>query len=127
MLLLYIIYLWNFPPQNILISKNAICISEGDYLSHEENAKPDLSKYYPVSEEITITELPDLTLKNIALAFFLLGLIAFMVNALMVYLYMRQEWVIIWPQTSGAQIGVILMIFAGALYFVNYMFEKKNL
>jgi hypothetical protein len=89
--------------------------------------KPDLSKYYPVSEEMTLYEFPDITLKNLAMAFFLLGLIAILVNALMVYLYIRQEWVIIWPSTSGVQVGIILMILAGLLYFANYLIEKKNL
>jgi hypothetical protein len=88
---------------------------------------PDLAKYYPTSNEIPNPELPEVSLKNLSMAFFLLGLIAFMVNALMVFLFMRQEWVMIWPQTSAAQVGVVLMLFGGAIYFVNYLMEKKNI
>jgi hypothetical protein len=93
----------------------------------EGNAKPDLTRYYPVSSEIKVSELPEITLKNMSFALFLLGLIAFMVNALMVYLFMKQQWIVIWPQTAGAQIGVFLMAIGGFVYFVNYIIEKKNL
>ena len=61
------------------------------------------------------------------MAFFFLGLIAFMVNALMAFLYMRQGWVIIGPQTSAAQVGVVLMGFGAAIYLVNRWMEKKNI
>ncbi|MEE9150269.1 MAG: hypothetical protein V3U20_00355 [Thermoplasmata archaeon] len=51
---------------------------------HSENdVELDLTKYYPISDKVGVGELPDITLKNISIAFFLLGLIAFMVNALM--------------------------------------------
>jgi peptidoglycan biosynthesis protein MviN/MurJ (putative lipid II flippase) len=89
--------------------------------------EPDLKKYYPTSNEIPNSELPEVSLKNLSMAFFLLGLIAFMVNALMVFLYMRQEWVIIGPQTSAAQVGVVLMIFGGAIYLVNHLMEKRDI
>lgn len=94
---------------------------------HSENdVEPDLTKYYPVSEEIRVGEFSDITLKNISVAIFLLGLIAFMVNALMVYLFMRQEWTMRWPLTSGAQVGTVLMIFGGILYIVNRYMERKS-
>lgn len=91
----------------------------------ENEGEPDLSKYYPVSDEIGPGEFPDITLKNISIGLFILGLIAFMVNALLVYLFMRQRWSVIWPKTSGAQVGVVLMIFGGALYLVNYLIMRS--
>jgi hypothetical protein len=89
--------------------------------------EPKLSKYYPVSTEIPNAEIPEISIKNIALAFFLLGLIAFMVNALMVFLFIRQAWVMTWPHTSAAQAGVAFMIVGGGIYLANYIMEKKNL
>ena len=94
---------------------------------HNENeCEPDLGKYYPVSNEVGAGELPTLTIKNISLGIFLLGLIAFTVNALMVFLFMSQEWAVIWPRTSGAQIGVVLMIIGGVLYLVNHLWERRS-
>lgn len=93
---------------------------------HSENdVEPDLTKYYPVSEEIRVGEFPDITLKNISLALIILGLIAFMINALMVYLFMRQEWAVIWPRTSAAEAGVILMSFGVVLYLINRLWERR--
>jgi hypothetical protein len=80
-----------------------------------------------VSTEIPNAEMPEINLKNLSLAFFLLGLIAFMVNALMVFLFMRQGWVMTWPRTSAAQAGVAIMIVGGCIYLANYIMEKKNL
>jgi hypothetical protein len=76
--------------------------------------------------EIPNAEVPDISLKNLALAFFLLGLIAFMVNALMVFLFMRQGWIMTWPRTSAAQAGVAFMLVGGVVYLANYLMEKKN-
>jgi hypothetical protein len=94
-------------------------------LHSENDVEPDLTKYYPVSEEIGIGEFPDITLKNISLALIILGLIAFMINALMVYLFMRQEWAVIWPRTSAAQAGVVLMSFGVVLYLINRIWERR--
>ena len=96
-------------------------------LPQEGEYEPTLSKYYPVSKEIPNAEVPEISLNNLALAFFLLGLIAFLVNALMVFLFVRQEWVMIWPRTSAAQAGCALMLVGGAIYLFNYILEKKNL
>ena len=90
-----------------------------------EEGEPNLSKYYPVPNEAGLNDLPDITLKNVSLAMILLGFIAFMVNALMVYIFMRQEWAVIWPQTGGAQVGTILVIFGVVLYMVNHLIERK--
>lgn len=87
----------------------------------------DLAKYYPTSLEIPNPELPEVSLKNLSMAAFLLGFIAFMINALMVYLYMRQEWVVIWPSTAAAQFGVVLMGFAAVVFLVNHFMEKKQI
>ena len=91
----------------------------------EKESEPNLAEYYHVSNDISFDDFTDVSLKNMSLAFILLGLIAFMVNALMVFLFMSQEWAVIWPQTSGAQIGVILMCFGGGLYLVDYVLEHK--
>ncbi len=89
--------------------------------------EPGLSKYYPVSTEIPNAELPEVSIRNIALAFFLLGLIAFMVNALMVFLFIRQAWIMTWPHTSAAQAGVAFMIVGGMIYLAIYIMERRNL
>lgn len=91
----------------------------------ENNAEPDLSKYYPVSDDIGEPEYPEVNLKTIAFAMILLGLIAFMVNALMVYLFMRQEWVMRGYLIFAAKIGVILMSFGVVLYFLYRIWERK--
>jgi hypothetical protein len=114
-------------PKKIIYTKKNIVLIAGEKLPQEGNAKPDLSRYYPVSPEISVNELPEITLKNVSLGLLLLGLIAFMVNALMVYLFMKQSWIVIWPQTGGAQMGVFFMAIGGVAYFVNYVIEKKNL
>ncbi len=57
--------------------------NRSDDLHSENDVELDLTKYYPISDKVGVGELPDITLKNISIAFFLLGLIAFMVNALM--------------------------------------------
>jgi peptidoglycan biosynthesis protein MviN/MurJ (putative lipid II flippase) len=90
-----------------------------------EKGEPNLSKYYPVSNEASLDDLPEITLKNVSLAMILLGFIAFMVNALMVFIFMRQEWAVIWPQTGGAQVGTVLVIFGIILYVVNHLIERK--
>lgn len=95
-------------------------------MSSEDECEPDLAKYYPVSEELGVGEFPDITLKNASIALMLLGLIAIMVNLLMLYLFIRQEWVIAWPETSAAQAGVILMCFGVALYLVDRYLERKS-
>lgn len=90
-----------------------------------EEGEPDLSKYYPVPNETGLDDLPDITLKNVGLAMILLGFIAFMVNALMVFIYMRQEWAVIWPRTQGAQVGTVLVIIGAVLYLINHLIERK--
>jgi hypothetical protein len=90
-----------------------------------EEGEPNLSKYYPVPNDTGLNDLPEITLKNVSLAMILLGFIAFMVNALMVFIFMRQEWAVIWPQTGGAQVGVILVIFGVVLYAANRIIERK--
>jgi hypothetical protein len=96
-------------------------------MPHEGETKPDLSKYYPVSQDISMSELPEITLENLSKALFLLGLIAFMINALMVYLFVRQEWAMRYPLTTFAQIGITMMLFGGILYLVNRKLEKKGI
>jgi hypothetical protein len=95
-------------------------------LENKEEVEPNLAKYYPVSSELGLNDFSDITLKNISLAFILLGLIGFMVNALMVFLFMSQTWVVIWPQTSAAEVGAILMVFGGMLYFVDFLIERRS-
>jgi len=90
-----------------------------------EEGEPNLSKYYPVPNEASLDDLPEITLKNVSLAMILLGFIAFMVNALMVFIFMRQEWAVIWPSTGGAQVGTILVIFGAVLYTINHLIERK--
>lgn len=94
-------------------------------MSSEEKGEPNLAKYYNVSDEFGLDDFSDITLKTISIGFLLLGMIAFMVNALMVFLFMRQDWAVIWPRTSAAQIGVIFMCFGGALYLVDRLLERK--
>jgi hypothetical protein len=94
---------------------------------HSENeSEPDLSQYYPVSNEIGPGELPNVTIKNIGLGLLLLGIIAFIVNALMVFLFMSQEWAVIWPRTSGAQFGVVLMVIGGIICLTSYVWERRS-
>jgi hypothetical protein len=126
MLLLFKIYLIISFSQNLQIRKRPYLYLIGDSLPPEGEDEVDLTKYYPTSPEIPNSELPDVSLKNLSMAAFLLGLIAFMVNALMVYLYIRQEWVIIWPSTTAAQVGVVLMGFAAVVYLANHFMEKKQ-
>lgn len=92
----------------------------------ENECEPDLAKYYPVSNEVGIDNLPTITVRNIGLGLLLLGFIAFIVNALMVFLFMSQEWAVIWPRISGAQIGVVLIFIGGALYLANLLWERKS-
>jgi hypothetical protein len=99
--------------------------NRSDDLHTENNAEPDLSKYYPISDDIGEREYPEVNLKNIAFAMILLGLIAFMVNALMVYLFMRQGWVMRGFLTSAAEAGVILMSFGVVLYLLIRIWEHK--
>ncbi len=95
-------------------------------MAPENDTKPNLAKYYSVRADLDNGEFPEITTKNVSFALFVLGLIAIMVNLLMVYVYMRQEWVIIWPQTSGVWIGTGLMLLGGVLYFIDRYFEKKS-
>lgn len=90
-----------------------------------KEGEPNLSKYYPVPNEAGLNDLHDITLKNVSLAMILLGFIAFMVNALMVFIFMRQEWAVIWPRTGGAQVGTVLVVFGVVLYIINHLIERK--
>lgn len=99
--------------------------NRSDDLQSKDEFEPDLAKYYHVQNDIGLDDFSEITLKNISMAFILLGLIAFMVNALMVFLFMSQKWVVIWPNTSAAEVGAILMVFGGLLYFTDFMFERK--
>lgn len=90
-----------------------------------QEGEPNLSDYYPVPSEAGLDDLPEITLKNVGLAMILLGFIAFMVNAIMVFIFMRQEWAVIWPRTEGAQVGAVLVVFGTALYALNLLIERK--
>lgn len=94
-------------------------------MQSENDGEPNLTGYYPVSNDVGLNDLSEITLKQISMAFFLLGLIAFMINGLMVYLFMRQEWAVIWPRTSAAQFGVVFMGFGGILYLFHILWERK--
>jgi uncharacterized protein YjeT (DUF2065 family) len=84
------------------------------------------SKYYPVSNELREDEMPEFTLKNIGLGFLMLGLIIFMVYIIMLYLFVKQEWVMIGPNSSFAGAGVIMMVIGSAIYLFDRFLEKKS-
>lgn len=92
----------------------------------ENECEPNLAKYYPVPNDNEASDLSDITLKNISVALLLLGFIAFMVNALMVYLFMTQEWVIIGPAISMVNIGVTLICVGGVLYLINFLLKRNS-
>ena len=51
-----------------------------------EEGEPNLSKYYPVPNEASLNDLPDITLKNVSLAMILLGL-AILLGSLIMFLF----------------------------------------
>ncbi len=95
-------------------------------MTQENECEPNLEKYYPVPNDNGFDDFSDITLKNVSMALLLLGLIAVMVNVLMAYLFVVQEWVIIWPSMSMAKIGVILMCVGGVIYIVNHFMQQHS-
>ncbi|UCE35937.1 MAG: hypothetical protein JSW00_10245 [Thermoplasmata archaeon] len=92
----------------------------------ENEVEPKMKRYYPIAHEYEKGDLPDFTLKNIAMGFILLGLITIMVNLLMVYLFVRQEWAMIGPGFYFAGAGVILICIGTAMYLANRFLERRS-
>jgi hypothetical protein len=49
-----------------------------------------------------------------------------MVYVIMVYLFVKQEWIMIGPNSSFAGAGVIMMVIGSAIYLFDRFLEKKS-